>query len=64
MRLEHFDPDEHEWICGEHWRRIPRRLRLVHHRVRRRRRQGWHIAPEVARRVWRRLRKAVMESYR
>lgn len=26
-----------EWICGEHWRRVPRRLKLIRSRLRRRR---------------------------
>lgn len=51
-----------EWLCGDHWRGVPRAMRRVHGRYMRRRRRG--VLPNPTRagdRVWRRLKRAAIE---
>lgn len=44
-----------EWICGDHWRMVPRELRRLLFTARRRRRQRLHAL------AWRRAKRAAVE---
>jgi len=49
-----------EWICGMHWALAPKRMRRAYHRARRRgRRYGKGCKGTY--RLWRRLKRAIME---
>lgn len=49
-----------EWICGDHWRLIPRIQRRVFLRSRRRAVANGHWPPE-AERLWRAVKRAAIE---
>lgn len=55
-----------EWICGEHWRRVPRRLKLIRSRLRRRRARLGGKMTDVMRgiesRSWERCKRAAIEA--
>ena len=50
-----------EWICGDHWRLIPKPLRRVQGRINRRARRGLAVAGERGDRIWNRLKRAAIE---
>lgn len=45
-----------EWICGDHWRGVPRITKRLYTRARRR------CRPEVAYRIWRRARREALDG--
>lgn len=55
-----------EWICGEHWRRVPRRLKLIRSRLTRRRARLGGTMTDVMRgiehRSWERCKRAAIEA--
>lgn len=51
-----------EWICGDHWRAVPKDQRRAWARLRRRRRRGMPMAPERGARLWARLKRAAIEA--
>ncbi|PPE77121.1 hypothetical protein C3941_25360 [Kaistia algarum] len=46
-----------EWICGEHWRAVPRRLKAI-------RRRAWRLGKDGAAlaRLWRACKRAAIEA--
>ncbi|MFG1250004.1 hypothetical protein [Xanthobacter flavus] len=53
-----------EWICGEHWQRVPRRLKLIRSRLKRRSAgAGWTDTDQlISARVWLRCKRAAIEA--
>ena len=53
-----------EWICGEHWQRVPRRLKLIRSRLKRRSTgPGWTDTDKlISARVWLRCKRAAIEA--
>lgn len=52
-----------EWICADHWRAVPRRMRAMKFRIEREaKRSGWTEA-RIARaaRIWNRIKRAAIE---
>lgn len=53
-----------EWICGEHWKRVPRRLKATRTRLRRRAaRHGWNDTTRlIDDRAWVLCKRAAIEA--
>lgn len=52
-----------EWVCPAHWRLVPRRIRHLHHRVRRRlRKRPTAMVLNLDRMVWDRCKRAAIEA--
>ncbi|KAB0269007.1 hypothetical protein FEZ63_02555 [Microvirga brassicacearum] len=50
-----------EWICGDHWRGVPKPMRQAYGRVTRRFRRGLGEYGSRGDRLWRRVKRAAIE---
>lgn len=54
-----------EWICGDHWQSVPRRLKVLRSAVRRRERRGTLTEERAAKidwRIWCMCKRAAIEA--
>lgn len=49
-----------EWVCGDHWSLVPRSMRAIYSRVKRKAKR-WSDRPIAVHRIWQRCKREAIE---